>query len=368
MGKTGVFALQTMAILLLAAYPGFCQLPEGSQVPDFPGNSIWLSGQAHSFAADLKGKVVLVDFWEYTCINCIRTFPHLKELYRRYHPYGFEIVGVHKGEFAFASDLDNVKIGYSRMHLPYPAIADIQDSVWNRYKANSWPLSFLIDGKGTIREVHEGEGDYGKLEKKIQDLLKELHPADDFSKFTIAPDISIEAPGCGTQSEETYIGDERGGLWGGKIANPEGFHADSIVNYKPTGVRVERGFFASGPWRNNPDDFESVKAAPDPENYLGITYHAADVYAVFNRPAQGGAATLVITRDGKPIPKSMAGKDLSFDARGRSIIKIVEARMYYLVTKEDSRNHELRLYPQGTGARICSFTFGNKCQADFSRL
>src|SRR5579863_460603 len=109
----------------------FAQLKPGAQAPDIPSDAIWLSKDKPTFAnGELKGKVVLVDFWEYTCINCIRTFPHLKKLYARYHKYGFEIIGVHKGEFAFAAkNAKFVEHAYKRFKLPYPAIADVKDEI-----------------------------------------------------------------------------------------------------------------------------------------------------------------------------------------------------------------------------------------------
>ncbi len=355
-------------LLLLAAVPVHAELTVGTPAPEFPRNAIWLGGPAHYFSGDLKGKVVLVDFWEYTCINCIRTFPHLKELYNRYHPYGFEIIGVHKGEFAFASNPDNVRTAYRRFKLPYPAIADVRDSVWTLYDCNSWPDSFLIDGDGIIRDVHQGEGDYAKLEMDIQRLLKQKHPELDFSSITIAPDKSVSGPDCGSQSEEIYVGYERGSSWGGKIANREGFQKEKVVNYKPTSKRVPRGFFVSGKWLNEPDDFEFRGAAgPGRNDYLGITYHGRDVYAVLDRGA-GAPVTFVVTRDGKPIPEAQRGQDITLDPEGRTIVTVDASRMYYIVTREDDASHELRFYPRQPGTRICSFTFGNKCQESFDRL
>lgn len=344
------------------------ELTAGTPAPEFPKDAIWLgtNGQKPTMAG-LKGKVVLIDFWEYTCINCIRTFPHLKELYARYHPYGLEIIGVHKGEFAFASDPANVERAYKRFKLPYPALVDAHDEVWKAYNSNSWPNSFLIDRKGVIQLNHQGEGKYAELEEAIQKLLQKGHRELDFSKFKIAPDQDAAAPDCGEQSEEIYVGYERGASWGGQIANGEGFQAGRTVNYTPTDRRVPRGFFVQGPWKNNPDDFESVQASTtDKPVLLGIMYRGRDVYTVFNRAA--GSVSVVVTRDGKPIPEPLRGKDVRVDGKGQTVVTIDEPRMYYIVSKEDGGAHELKFYPQAPGVRICSFTFGNKCQENFDRL
>ncbi|HZV13603.1 MAG TPA: redoxin domain-containing protein [Candidatus Kapabacteria bacterium] len=360
-----------LVLICFLSVIAFAQPKPGSQAPDIPKDAIWLSKDKPTFAnGELKGKVVLVDFWEYTCINCIRTFPHLKKLYARYHKYGFEIIGVHKGEFEFAAKrADYVRRAYKRFKLPYPAIADVKDEIWNAYQSYSWPNSFLIDRNGAVQLNHEGEGNYAELEEKIQELLKQQHPEYDFSKFKIAPDVDVSAPKCGPDvTEETYIGYERGSSWGGKIANPEGFHKGKVVDYKSTDKRVKRGFFAEGKWRNRPDDFESVAAStPDSVAYIGINYTAADVFPVLDRGAKH-PVQLVVTRDGKPIPEAVRGQDITVNAKGETVITIDESRMYYCITKEDDQKHELRFYPQEAGARICSFTFGNKCQADFDRL
>lgn len=360
--------LTAIVLFTLFGISAFAELTPGTPAPDFPKDARWLGGGKLSFASELKGKVVLVDFWEYTCINCIRTFPHLKELYARYHQYGFEIVGVHKGEFGFASRVDKVALAYKRFKLPYPTVIDVSDAVWTLYDCNSWPDSFLIDRDGVIRDVHQGEGDYGKLEREIQHLLKQKHPDLDFSNITVPPDNPIFGIDCGQQSEEIYVGYERGSSWGGQIANKEGFRKDKVVAYARTSKRVERGFFVEGKWRNDPDDFESVSASTsDATVSLGITYFGRDAYAVLGR-SSGKPVQLAVTRDGMPLPASMRGQDVKVDKNGQTLITIDESRMYYVVTKEDDQKHELKFFPQSAGVCIFSFTFGNKCLENFGRL
>ena len=186
----------------------------------------------------LRGKVVIVDFWEYTCINCVRTLPHLKQWYARYQKDGLEIIGVHKGEFEFASDTKNVERGYARFQLPYPAIADVKDEVWRAYNCNTWPDTFLIDRTGVIREVHQGEGDYGKEERLIQELLKQGHPELDYSSIMVPEDKPLFGTPCGPASPEIMVGANRGSVGGGQIANAEGFLPGKIVAYKPTEKRI----------------------------------------------------------------------------------------------------------------------------------
>lgn len=351
---------------------GAAALPPASasdkQAPEFPADAIWLGTDHPLSMASLKGKVVLVDFWEYTCINCVRTFPHLKEWYARYHQYGLEIIGVQKGEFAFSSEATNIARAYKRFMLPYPAIADIHDRIWDAYNNDTWPASYLIDGQGRIRTKHEGEGNYGTFEREIQAMLKEIHPDADFSAIMVAPDEPISGPDCGSQSEEVYVGAERGSEWGGEMANSEGFQPGRTVTYEPTARRVERGIFVAGTWTNRPDYLEAAGTpAGNDASYVGITYHGRDVYSVLTRTANA-PVSLVVTRDGRPVPPDQRGKDIQVDASGRTYLTIDESRMYYVVSREDDAVHELRLEPMQAGARICSFCFGNKCLENFDRL
>jgi thiol-disulfide isomerase/thioredoxin len=273
--------LFVFVFIFLTHFSVYAELTPGTPAPDFPKNAIWLNGSSHSFKTDLKGKVVLVDFWEYTCINCIRTFPHLKELYKKYHDYGFEIIGVHTGEFAIASIESNLQAAYKRFKLPYPAIADINEEVWNAYNCNTWPDSYLIDGEGIIRLVHQGEGNYAELERQIQKLLIKKHPGLNFSNIKINPDIDFSAKSCGPESDEIYVGYERGNIWGGQIANREGFQPNKIVDYKHTSIRVKRGFFVQGKWKDEADAFTSVEPSnPKKIVSLGISYYGRDVYSV----------------------------------------------------------------------------------------
>ena len=216
--------------------------------------------------------------------------------------------------------------------------------------------------------MHQGEGNYGSFEREIQRLLQQGHRELDFSKFVIQPDAPLFGPACGPESPEIYVGFERGALWGGQMANHQDFHAKKVVDYAPTTKRVKRGFFVAGEWRNHADDFESVSGSrPEKEVYLGITYQGRAVYAVFNRSSKG-PVELVVTRDGRPIPAPLRGKDVWVDAHGETLITIGEPQMYYVITQEDSSAHELQFLPKSGGVRICSFTFGNRCLENFDRL
>ena len=255
--------------------------------------------------------------------------------------------------FAFASEAKNVERAYERFGLPYPSIVDVRDEIWRAYGCNSWPDTFLIDRKGVIREVHQGEGDYGKTERLIQELLREGHPELDFSKIVIAPDSPLF--GMVRPSEPGNHGrrDSAGSL--GRIANAEGSSRGRTVTYRPTENRLIQGFFAEGSWTNRPDDFEAAEdPAPDRRISLGVSYRGRDVYAVLDR-ATREPLSVDVTRDGKPIPEDKRGKDIQALPDGRTVAVIDEPRMYYLITNEDdSRTHEIVLHPVKKGPRITS--------------
>jgi alkyl hydroperoxide reductase subunit AhpC len=360
------------ALLLGVSARALAELAVGTSAPEFPRGAIWIgSSGPHPSMRELKGRVVIVDFWDYTCINCIRTFPHLKKWYSRYHKDGLEIIGVHKGEFVFSDDPKNIERAHARFQLPYPAIADVKAEIWRSYDCNTWPDTFLIDRSGVIREVHKGEGDYGKEERRIQELLKQGHSELDYSAIVIPEDKDLFARQCGDMSPEILVGAKYSKFVGSEIANAEGLQEGKVVDYKPTEKRIIRGFFAQGKWMNRPADLEAAEdQAPNQPVSLGISYRGREVYAVLDRATNWkDPVVVVVTRDGKPIPEPQRGKDVRARPDGQTVVVIDEPRMYYVVAKEDdTKTHELVFFPSQKGARVCSFTFGNRCLEDFDKL
>ncbi len=345
------------------------ELTSGTPAPDLVGNHVWISSRPLSLKRELKGKVVLVDFWEYTCINCIRTLPALKRIYSRYKPYGLEIIGVHAPEFDFAYKPQNVAIGTRRQGIPWPVVVDSDFSIWRAYDSNSWPNKFLINSQGIIVRQHAGEGGYAELEHRIRDEIRKTNPRVTFpAAWPIPPDTEdFNSARCGAMSEETYVGTARGSRWGGEIANREGFQPGKEVLYTGAPRAVRRGFFARGLWRNEPDDFQHARATSGPKDYVGIRYRGREVYVVMNL-RKGTASHVTVTRDGKPLPPAQRGVDVRADARGRTFVDVREGRMYYVVQNEDAAEHDLKLFATDPGVAINSFTFGNRCLTNFDRL
>lgn len=324
--------------------------------------------------AGLRGKVVLIDFWEYTCINCIRTFPENKKWYKRYHKYGFEIIGVHDPEFDIAYPVKNVKAAVKRFGLPYPVVVDDWFTIWREYHNTSWPNRFLIDAAGNIRYNVVGEGANGSMERAIQELLKEAHPGLKFpSSYTIPPDKDTFTPACGLSTPEMYVGFMHGR---GILSNAQGYHKGKTLNYRLPAQVADGHAVVSGRWKtdngHNPNQsngmiYRGKKQEGPAGEEMEIRYHARELYSVMN-VEHGRPSRVYIRQDGKDLTAKNKGVDVRFDSQGHSYIEVREPRMYYLVSNPTFSSHKVELFPTRPGLTINSFTFGNNCQIDFPHL
>ncbi len=341
---------------------------EGGELggPETPAVS-WINSQPLTLA-QLRSKVVLIDFWEYTCINCIRTFAENKKWYERYHKYGFEIIGVHDPEFDIAYPVEHVRVAAKRFGLPYPVVVDDSFKIWASYNNNTWPNRFLIDGQGFVRYNRPGEGADRGFEVAIQRLLQEAHPGLTFpASYALPPIENAFAPNCGIPTSEMYVGDWDGR---GSLANPEGYHRRKTVNYKHTGEVKDGAAAVSGPWETDRNGMiyrgKRKKGSPG-EDRLEMRYHAREIYAVMN-VSHAHASKLFLQQDGKDLTAPDKGADVQIDAEGHSYIEVREPRMYYLVQNPSFAEHTLTLLPTAPGLTINSFTFGNDCQTQFPHL
>src|SRR3954469_9478800 len=181
------------------------------RAPDFTGTQDWFntpSGESLSMS-DLRGKVVLIDFWTYTCINCIRTLPYLEAWQQRYGRDGFTIVGIHSPEFPFEKDAGNVEAAIRQNHLTYPVVQDNDLATWNAWGNQYWPADYLVDAQGNVRSAHFGEGGYSETEREIRTLLRESG----HSNLGGGSRAAAQAPSAGTTTPETYLGAARAMGW-----------------------------------------------------------------------------------------------------------------------------------------------------------
>lgn len=350
-----LFAFLCFALWL--AVPAFSQSnPVDLKVhpaPDFGEGVVWLDEGAPvpHHIADYRGKVVLIDFWEYTCINCIRDFGIVKRWYTKYHPYGFEVIGVHFGEFNIGFDVNNVKEAAQRFKLPWPVVADQKGTTWNAYHADGWPDRFLIDPQGQIVMKVFGEGHNLEMETKIRELLAVAHP--EVLKIPLDSAQDEFKPECGVTTQETYVGE----LYGrSSVEDMNGHHTGDTVEFMPPHSPPDGGVMLVGRWKIEKDGVTSQSHDAGAE----IRYHARSMYAVMS--LSGAKQVRVdLFEDGGPLAKEDAGADVKFDSKG-AYVEVTEGRMYYLVRGPRFTAHLISLRPQDPGLTLHSFTFGNNCQ------
>ena len=193
---------------LCVAIPAFTQVDlKVHPAPDFGAGDEWLDqvNPVPHHISDYRGRVVLIDFWEYTCINCIRDFGIVKRWYTKYHPFGFDVIGVHYGEFNIGFNVDNVRTAAQEYRLPWPVVADQKGSTWKAYASDGWPNRYLVDAQGNIVMKVFGESHSRPLEEKIRELLALTHP--DVMKRELEPADDTFTAACGVPTQETYVGE-----------------------------------------------------------------------------------------------------------------------------------------------------------------
>jgi thiol-disulfide isomerase/thioredoxin len=319
------------------------------RAPEFPPNVTWLQGGPLRMA-DLRGKPVLIDFWDYTCVNCIRTLPYVKEWHRKYREYGLTVIGVHAPEFSFARDSGNVQRAVREHGIDYPVVLDNEYAIWQAWANRYWPAKYLVDANGYLRYYHFGEGGYGDTEEAIQFLLREATP-DVLLPGKMDPVREEDQPGavCYRVSPELYLGYERGRL--GNVANVT---PDKPATYRDPGKHIDGHAYLDGDWLLS-GEYAARPAGASGTSRLVIPYMAKEVNCVIHPPAYGGQAIFNVLQDGKPIAAEDAGADVR--AGGTSTMPIDAPRMYRIVNNREIDAHELVLETTSDGVALYAFTF-----------
>ena len=340
-----------MKILLLAMLLQFSFFNwTGRKAPEINGGVGWINSRPLKLS-ELKNKVVLIDFFEYTCVNCLRTLPYLKEWYKRYKDKGLVIIGVHTPEFDFSAEFENVKKAVEELGIEYPVVVDSRYEIWNAFKNQFWPRKFLIDKDGIIRFDHVGEGAYGKTESKIQELLKQINPNLTFPKV-IEYIREEDKPGavCYPRTPEMYAGYLRGYF-------TQRIKPDEEVFYKDDGNYKEAQLTLNGWFKVEAMKLLHLRESEKPADYVAFKFRGTEVNAVFN--SNGKVYDVILTLDDKPIPEDMRGKDVFYDESGRSIVRVESGRMYNLISGERYGVYTLKLYTNSNSFSLYSFTFGS---------
>jgi len=282
----------------------------------------------------LRGRVVLVDFWTYSCINCLRTLPYLTAWDRRYRRDGLTIVGVHSPEFPFEKDAGNVEEAIERNDIEYPVAQDNDLATWSAYGNQYWPAEYFIDARGRVRFAHFGEGEYGEKEKAIRELLAETGDAPNGGRSH----ISAVTPSPGVTTPETYLGAARAERFTNPMLSP-GSHDFGAPRPPPPD-----NFAYRGRWRIG---FDSATAEG---GTLDLAFGARRVYLVLGSP--GHSRRMRVLLDGRPIPDSLAGADVH-----HGVVTVSAQRLYSLVDLPKVEHRTLRLLPE-PGVTGYAFTFG----------
>jgi thiol-disulfide isomerase/thioredoxin len=352
-----------LILCLLCLFVGNAALAQDSappaRAPEFAGSADdWLNSKPLKMS-DLRGKVVLVDFWEYTCVNCIRTLPYLKEWNKRYAKDGLVIIGIHTPEFEFARDRKNVEQATKKLGITWPVLVDSEYKNWQAFNNSYWPRKYFIDPTGKIVADHAGEGGYEESEARIQFMLKQLNPKLTFPKVMAAV-RDTDRPGarCYPVTPEMYVGAR------GEQSNQHG----NIANYEPgkTGAFKDPGgpyndgkIYVEGPWRMEPESLRHARTTNSiATDYIVIRYHALECNAVI-KPEGGMPFAVFIFQDGKPLPKTDAGADIQYNDKGKSYIQVDEPRMYRLTKNAKFGYHDLRMATMSPDFGLYSFTFSS---------
>lgn len=313
-------------------------LPLIGQAPEFSGTQEWFNTPdgAPLTMASLRGKVVLIDFWTYSCINCIRTQPYLKALYAKYHDKGLEIVGVHTPEFPFEKDAGNVKDAVEAAGLEYPVVQDNDYTVWDSYANQYWPAEYFVDANGNVRYAHFGEGEYDHKEEVVRSLLAEAGRDPGAGKDDA--DRNVTTVSSGVTTPESYLGSARAQ----NFAN--GMILDGPRDFGRLKSPAPDQLSYGGKWLISPDIATSAGGE------LGLNFGARRVYLVLGSP--GGPKKVKVTLDGKPIAAADAGKDVK-----NASAEIDGQRLYSLVDLPKAGRHQLEL-SLPSGVQGYAFTFG----------
>ncbi len=288
------------------------------KAPEFPEKLIWLNSPPLRMV-DLRGKaVVLIDFWTYSCVNCIRSMPYLKEWHERYKDKGLVIIGVHTPEFAFEKEKENVLKAVKDFGITYPVVIDNDYQIWQLYANRFWPRKYLVNKESKIVYDHAGEGGYAETENEIQKALLELDPKLSFTKPTSdegsGSSASLTASGvCYPITPETYLGSLRG--------------------------RPGQVWYTEGEWTIHPEYIEHTGNSEDFEDFIFLKFEATEVNLVAS---------------------STETTSLKIKLNGRSVneIKVDEPKMYNLFKSEELTQGELKVFIKGKGFKAYAFTFG----------
>ncbi|RMD50444.1 thioredoxin family protein [Candidatus Parcubacteria bacterium] len=319
-----------------------------SSAPDFSPGLRWLNSSPLTLKS-LRGKVVLLDFWAYSCLNCLHTLPKVKEWYKIYNKKGLMVIGIHTPEFSFEKKVDNVKKAIQRLGIDYPVVLDNSYKMWRLYNNKWWPRKFLIDKKGNIVYDHIGEGGYAETEGAIQKALMEIGAK---GLPPIAPDLSVGGGICYRTTPEIYLGFLRGAFAnvGTYIPGAESDFVDDNKEYEEDVV------YLHGHWKVGKESLAHVKKLPYANEYLLIKYSAFSVNLIAGS-LNGKTAEIELELDEQPLPEDIMGEDVKI-VSGKAVVKIKDYRLYKIIDSDAYHQGRLKIKTKSGNLEIFNLTFG----------
>jgi thiol-disulfide isomerase/thioredoxin len=317
------------------------------EMPEFVTGSTWLNSPPLT-TAGLRGKVVVVDFWTYSCINCLRAMPYINAWYSRYRDSGLVIVGAHSPEFGFEKDEANVRMAIAKFKIEYPVVLDNDFALWKAYKNRFWPAHYFIDASGTIRSHHYGEGKYAESEHTIRELLTEagvtnLPPPIDAAA---GEGVSAAADSANLKSRETYLGHARGA----NFQSPGSFARDTVKDYQLPPAMTLNNWALSGRWLVTRERAQ-LDTAP---GRIAFRFKARDLHLVLGPGPAAKPVRFRVLLDGQP-PRGDHGMDIDEQGVG----SVQEQRLYQLIRQQGGvQEHEFTIEFLDPGVEAYSFTFG----------
>jgi thiol-disulfide isomerase/thioredoxin len=300
---------------------------------------------------DLRGKVVLVDFWTYSCINSLRSLPYLKAWAQKYRDQGLVVIGVHAPEFAFERNIDNVKKATHDLGIDYPVAIDNNHAIWRALDNQYWPALYFVDAQGHIRYHHFGEGDYAQSEKVVQQLLTEAGHANAAKVATGLTDtpaqgVQMAADNADMRSPETYIGYERAE----NFASPGGEAPDKPHTYTAPARPAVNDWGLAGTWKVGAEHATLAEAS----GRIVYRFHARDLHLVLGQSKDGKPVRFRVSIDGA-APGDAHGTDVAADGSGT----VTEQRLYQLVRQTGNvKDHTFSIEFLDPGVEAYAFTFG----------
>ena len=337
------------------------------RAPEIDGIAGWINSEPLSLA-DLRGRVVVLDFWTYTCVNCLRTLPFLDDWHSRYAEDGLSIVGIHTPEFEFEKNSANVAEAAGSLGVTWPVALDNDYVTWDNYQNAFWPTKYLIDAKGRVRYHRIGEGGYGRFEEEIRRLLLESGSdlSDDLptvvadhvedAKFVESPDREI--------TRELYTGYDRGDFereyYGQGFVGQEEYYAspDRVLEFQVPDFLSPGFLYFHGAWRNEAQQAVHARQSEDFEDHVSLVYSARAVNAVLSTE-NGQPIKVRVEMDGEYLTDDNRGTDVKVGPEGESYLLIDQSRMYRVVENPDYvQRKTLRLSVNSAQLGVYAFTFG----------